>query len=216
LSRQKLAVQSSYGRRFGNQINITMAIIDKLQKELQRQNLATSSNKARQWIRNKVKDLSSLRPETIMRDRKRKETTFDLGAMYFFVYNPKLQNDLPFYDLFPLVIPIETYSDGFLGLNLHYLAPIPRAKLLDELSNFAQNKKFDEKTRIAASYQTLKGMSSSELFRPCVKRYLTQHVRSRFLRIEASEWDIAIFLPVESFIGASKQKVFSDSRKKYQ
>lgn len=193
-----------------------MALIDKLQKELQSQNLAMSSNKARQWIKNKVKNLNGLRPNTLMRDTKRRQTTFDLGGMYFFVYNPKLKDNLPFYDLFPLVIPIETYSDGFLGLNLHYLAPVPRAKLLDALSEFATNKKYDDKTRIAASYQILKGLSSTESFRPCLKKYLTQNIRSQFLRINADEWDIAIFLPVESFIGATKQKVFSDSRKKYQ
>lgn len=190
-----------------------MALIDRLQKELQKQNLAMSSSKARQWIKNKVKDLSGLNQNTLMRDNKRKQSTFDLGGMYFFVYNPKLKDNLPFYDLFPLVIPIETYSDGFLGLNLHYLAPTPRAKLLDALSEFTTNKKYDEKTRIAASYQMLKGLSSTEYFKPCLKRYLSQHVRSKFLRIDANEWDIAIFLPVESFIGATKQKVFSDSKK---
>lgn len=211
-----MGIQSTYRRRSGNQINIFMALIDKLQKELQRQNLATNSKKAREWIKNKVKDLSGLRSSTLMRDNKRKQSTFDLGGMYFFVYNPKLRNDLSFYDLFPLVIPIEMYSDGFLGLNLHYLAPIPRAKLLDTLSNFASNNKYDEKTRIAVSYQTLKGLSSTDAFRPCLKRYLSNHIRSQFLRINANEWNIAIFLPVESFIGASKQKVFSDSRKKYQ
>ena len=193
-----------------------MALLDRLQKELQKQNLAMSSNKARQWIKNKVKDLNGLRPNTLMRDTKRKQTKFDLGGMYFFVYNPKLRDDLPFYDLFPLVIPIETYSDGFLGLNLHYLAPVPRAKLLDELSEFATNNKYDEKTRIAVSYQMLKSISNTDAFRPCLKRYLLQNIKSQFLRIDANEWDIAIFLPVESFIGETKQKVFSNSRKKYK
>lgn len=192
-----------------------MALIDRLQKELQRQNLAMSSNRARLWIRNKVKDLTNLKP-TLLRDVKNRQTTFDLGCMYFFSYSPKLQDNLPFYDIFPLVIPIETYSDGFLGLNLHYLAPIPRAKLLDALSQFASNNKFDDKTRLAVSYDVLKRLANTELYKPCVKRYLAQHIRSQFLRISPDEWDIAIFLPVESFIGASKQKVFSESRKKYK
>jgi hypothetical protein len=190
-----------------------MPIIDKLQKQLERQNLA-SRNKARQWIKDKVKDLQGLNRQTLLQDRGRKQTTFDLGGMYFFVYNPKLRNDLPFYDIFPLVIPIEAYSDGFLGLNLHYLAPVPRAKLLDQLSEFSTNNKYDEKTRIAVSYQMLNGLTKLEAFRPCLKRYLTQNIRSKFLRIDASEWDIAIFLPVESFIGETKQKVFANSRKK--
>jgi len=185
-----------------------MALIDRLQKELQRQNLATNTNKARQWIKNKVKDLQNLRRSTLMRDAKRKQNTFDLGGMYFFYYNPKLKDILPFYDIFPLVIPIETYSDGFLGLNLHYLAPTLRARLLDQLSIFEQN------DRLAVSYQMLQNATRSELFRPCIKRYLTQNIESQFLRIDSNEWDIAIFLPVESFIGASKQKVFKESRKR--
>lgn len=192
-----------------------MGPIDRLEKELQNQNLASNSKKARQWIKDKVKDLTNLKP-VLLRDIKRKQTTFDIGDMYFFVYNPKLKNDLPFYDIFPLVVPIEIYPDGFLGLNLHYLAPVPRAKLLDQLSEFATDSKYNEKTRLAVSYRILKAMMQSELFRPCIKKYLTNNIRSKFLRIDASEWNIAIFLPVESFIGESKQNVWKDSRKKYK
>lgn len=192
-----------------------MGPIDRLEKELQNQNLASNSKKARQWIKDKVKDLTNLKP-VLLRDIKRKQTTFDIGDMYFFVYNPKLKNDLPFYDIFPLVVPIEIHPDGFLGLNLHYLAPVPRAKLLDQLSEFATDSKYNEKTRLAVSYRILKAMMQSELFRPCIKKYLTNNIRSKFLRIDASEWNIAIFLPVESFIGESKQNVWKDSRKKYK
>ena len=56
-----------------------------------------------------------------------------LGRMYFFVYNPKHKATLPYYDMFPLVLPVERYSNGFLGINFHYLAPKDRAFLLDEI-----------------------------------------------------------------------------------
>lgn len=191
-----------------------MALIDRLQKELQRQDLATNTKKARQWIKNKVKDLSDLRRSTLLRDNSRKHRYFILGSMYFFVYNPKLKDDLPFYDIFPLVIPIEYTADGFLGLNLHYLAPNTRARLLDSLSNLSYNR-YNDRTRLLASYQVLNRISKTEAFRPCLKRYLTQHIRSKFLYIDDSEWDIAIFLPVESFIGASRQNVYSKSKEKY-
>lgn len=191
-----------------------MALIDRLQKELQRQGLATNTKKAREWIKNKVKDLAGLRRDTLLRDNSRKHRYFMLGSMYFFVYNPKLRDDLPFYDMFPLVIPIEYYSDGFLGLNLHYLAPNTRARLLDSLSNLSYNR-YNDKTRLLASYQMLKNVANTEAYKPCLKRYLIQHIRSKFLYIDDSEWDIAIFLPVESFIGASRQNVYSKSREKY-
>jgi hypothetical protein len=50
---------------------------------------------------------------------------------------------------------------------------------------------------------------------PCIKKYLYKQVKSRFLEITADEWDIAALLPTEYFSGASKNKVFSDSRKKF-
>jgi hypothetical protein len=59
--------------------------------------------------------------------------------------------------------------------------------------------------------------AASKLFeaQPCSKRYLFNHVQSRFLEISAGEWDIAALLPMESFVGASTNKVYSDSRKKF-
>jgi len=192
-----------------------MALIDRLQRELQRQPLATNTRKARKWIRDKVKELTNLSPSYLMRDRKRQKNRFQLGKMYFFYYDPKWKEVLPFYDIFPLVIPIDFYPDGFLGLNLHYLSPTVRAKLLDKLSEYATDTRFDEKTRILVTYQMLKHASGLEAFKPCLKRYLTKHVESKFLMIDANEWDIAIFLPVESFMKASKTKVYRDSSKKY-
>ena len=37
--------------------------------------------------------------------------------------------------------------------------------------------------------------------------------KSKFVILPANEWDIALFLPTESFQKASKQKVHSDSSK---
>ena len=62
-----------------------------------------------------------------------------IGEMYMFSYDPKYKDVLPYYDMYPLVIPIEMYADGFLGLNLHYLPPLARARLLDSLKKVANN-----------------------------------------------------------------------------
>jgi len=180
---------------------------NKTQNELTIQNLATNTKKARDWIKNKVRELDNpksilskddTKKNELLRNNNRRENNFNLGSMYFFSYNPKSKKQLPVYDLFPLVIPVETYSDSFLGMNLHYLPQGARAELLGSLSKFATDKKFNEKTRIAASYQVLKNAGIS--FQPCLKKYLLQHVRSRFLPINPEEWNTAIHLPVESFI----------------
>jgi hypothetical protein len=113
------------------------------------------------------------------------------------------------------VIPIESYKDGFLGLNLHYIHPKQRLILLDKLSETATNDKFDSKTKLRVSYSYLAGASKAFEATPCIKRYLFTHIQSRFLEISADEWDIAAMLPVETFVGATTSKVYADSRKKF-
>lgn len=136
----------------------------------------------------------------------------DIGKMYFFVYDPKMKKELPYYDRFPLIFPFKELSDGFMGINLHYLPPRLRAKLMDALYGLVNNKKYDETTRLNLSYRILNGAARYRFFKPTVKRYLLEKVRSRFIEVNAEQWDMALFLPVEQFSKASKSKVWSDSR----
>ena len=130
-------------------------------------------------------------------------------------YNPKLKDSLPYYDRFPLVLPIEHYQDGFLGLNLHYIHPKQRIILLDKLSNTLSNRNYDENTRMRITYEYLKAASNIFEATPCIKRYLYPHIKSRFLEISSNEWDIAALLPMENFAKANSSKVYSESRKKF-
>ena len=129
-----------------------------------------------------------------------------------YVYDPKWKRILPYYDIFPCMIPIHFYKDGWLGINMHYL-PLPlRAKLMDALYTIANNKRFDESTKLKISYGLLKSAAKFKWFRPCIKRYLSKHVRSRFFNVVSAEWDIGLFLPVARFKKASQEKVWKDSR----
>jgi hypothetical protein len=118
---------------------------------------------------------------------------------------------LPYYDTFPLVFPIELYKDGFLGLNLHYLPPVTRAKLMDALYENINNKKYDSTTKLRISYQILAGAARYKYFKPCIKRYLFSHVGSPFVYVAPDEWDFALMLPTERFEKANKQTVYRDS-----
>ena len=135
-----------------------------------------------------------------------------IGKMYFAYYDPKHKDTLPYYDMFPLIIPIKRLPDGFLGLNLHYLPPILRAKLLDSLYDLLNNAKLDEHKRFIISYNILQATSKHRYFKPCVKRYLGKHFRSRFIKIPHENWTAAVFLPTETFEKKSKNEVWSDSR----
>jgi DNA-directed RNA polymerase beta subunit len=74
---------------------------------------------------------------------------------------------------------------------------------------------YDEKTKLRISYQYLTSASKAFEATPCIKRYLFSQIESRFLEITADEWDIAALLPMESFVGATANKVHSESRNKF-
>ena len=136
---------------------------------------------------------------------------FRIGSMYFFAYDPKGKNELDYYDKFPLVIPLESYSDGFLGLNLHYLPMRYRIYFMRKLMPRAILNDDNEIMRLRISYEMLDASRRYKEFRPCVKRYLYSHIRSRILAVEPEEWDVAMYLPVQQFKKATAAKIWKES-----
>lgn len=144
----------------------------------------------------------------------RAKTEIKPGSMYMYFYDAKHKDTLPFWDRFPLIFPFRVESDRLWGINMHYL-PLPlRAKLMDSLYDLTNNNRYDESTKLKLSYQILNASSELRFFKPCVKQYLKSHMRSKFMYIRPEEWDVALFLPCESFVGASKTQVWSDSKTK--
>jgi len=184
---------------------------------------------AREWYRQKairtrnLKGASSQRILRIGRENQRMRPTIRgrlmLGKMFMFEYEAKHAETLPFYDEFPVVFPIDSQKDGFLGINLHYLPHIWRAVLMDNLYELRTNDLMDESTRLRLfnnGYNILKKSAKYKYFRPCVKKYLFEQVASRYMEVPPDEWEIALFLPLERFVGASRRQVWLDSRKKFR
>jgi hypothetical protein len=164
--------------------------------------------KSTAWFRDKIAEFGTPKAMNLIRDGKQASRPF-FGNLNMFFYDPKFKKTLPYYDRFPLVLPIERYSNGFLGINLHYL-PIPlRIRLLDELMDYSTDTNFDSKTKINANYSKLKNV---KLLKPTLKRYLAGKVKSRFRRVDADEFTVATLLPVQRFSKSSAAKVWNDSR----
>jgi len=169
------------------------------------------------WFRDNLVKISGRSGSKIVESESatkiRSWTNVGPGQMYFVHYDPKHKDTLKYYDSFPLIIPIERYPDGILALNLHYLPPAMRAKLLDALMETVSNKNLDEKTKMKINYQLLASVAKSRYFKPCIKRYLGKHFTTEFVKIHPSAWESAIYMPVESFKKASKEEVWADSRR---
>ena len=126
----------------------------------------------------------------------------------------KGKDTLKYYDRFPLVFPIDVKANGFMGLNLHYLPPTLRAKLMDALWPYINDDQLADTASLKISYQILKNIAGLKYYKPCIKHYLNSNVMSRFVQIDPSEWNMALFLPTERFVGRSKNTVFNESRQK--
>lgn len=135
------------------------------------------------------------------------------GEMYLFAYDAKTKDTLPYWDMFPLVFPFKKLKDGFIGLNMHYLPYAMRVRLLDRLMDFKTNSLLNDTTRLRYSWSTIQGASRFKMAEPCVHRYLTDHIQSPLKKIDSNDWATALLLPVERFVGASKQRVWTESLK---
>ena len=135
-----------------------------------------------------------------------------IGKMYFFMYEPKHKGTLPYYDMFPLVLPIQKFSNGFLGINFHYVNMKDRAILFDEIKIFVNDRTLGPMTRIKLKYDLLRGFTRFKRAKPCLKRYLTTYMKSQFIPVGTDEWASALFLPVEQFRKRNKQAVWAESK----
>ena len=175
------------------------------------------SKKSISWLRAKYSEITkaSVAPVKFINESDRKRSVPKIGRMYMFVYDPKGKEELPFYDRFPLIFMVEPAQGGFYGINMHYLPPILRARLMDALYETQVNGVVsNETTRLKITYQLLKKASRFRWFKPCFKHYLFQHVRSKLIYVPPEEWDMTVFLPTEQFKKATKEQVWKDSRSK--
>ena len=162
------------------------------------------------WYR---KAVSSIASTTSARDLMRSgklNSRPSQGRLNLFFYDPKFKKTLPYYDTFPLVLPLEPIKGGFMGMNFHYLPPAMRFTLLRRLDGYLTGEATQRNTRIEVSYDTVKNIP---MVKPTLHKYLYGHIRSSFLRIDAPEAAIAVYLPVQQFRKQPATTVWSRSRR---
>ena len=152
----------------------------------------TTGPKSYDWYRKQVQSMTTPGARSLIRSGKATLRP-KYGIMNLFGYDPKHKAKLPYYDVFPLIFPLEPAKGGFIGLNFHYLRPGARAAFLRSLANTTIDNKFDKKTRYRINWR------NNAFMRKTAKHYLFNHVRTSFLNITAEEMAIAIFLPVARF-----------------
>jgi hypothetical protein len=175
-----------------------MGFFDML-KRLTKKLLMIKTDESFKWLYNKLGKKRKQFDQDFKKVRK-----IQAGSMIHFIYYPKYEKQLPYWDALPLVIPYANSGKSFIGLNMHYLPPKYRAAVFDVLIKL--KKKNSKYLPIDGSIRML---LSDRVFRQCVKRYLYSFLKSEIVEIALEDWEKVLFLPTHEFQKASASVVWS-------
>jgi len=175
------------------------------------------------WYKEQIRNLkvygysSGLASDFMSSDMTRSNRPMD-GSLNLFLYSPKYEKKLPYYDRFPLVIPIKRFNStsrgkkksgaGFIGMNFHYLPYLLRFKLLMDLLPKGITDRSIEK--LFVRYPEVKDI---DLAKPVIKRYLLDRVQSNYRYFNLEDYMTMMMAPIENFAKKPKVAVWADSRR---
>jgi len=170
-----------------------------------------------EWFRESVSEMSRgqfRKPSKILKEGQSVPSAV-IGRMYMFMYSAKTAEKLPYWDRFPLVIPFDFTNNGFYGLNLHYIAPRFRVLLLEELYTMVTNEEMEEDAKFKLTYELIQSVTGLKYAKPCIKRYLTTHIRGSIKLVDPAHWSVVSMLPTAQFHKFNVNTVYADSRKQF-
>lgn len=141
---------------------------------------------------------------------------FPIGNMYLFQYDAQTKLKLPYWDVFPLILPFSFKNGLMYGLNVHYMPREIRLKVLTGLQDSISGH-----NRMAPNV-FVQRLAELSLFAPAIHAYYASNIKSNFEQIKPAEWENVIFLPVQKFVNDSKNgrknvslsKVYADYLKR--
>jgi hypothetical protein len=217
----ELTFNNSPGRYATNQQELNQAFFGRTDLPSMYERFKNSSPSEREnlkaqsmgWLNLKVKALKQSEQNLSIILDKYKRTFFN-GGMFFYTYDAKTKDILPYWDKFPLILLLEKSGNSFLGLNLHYLDYDTRLKAISNILQTTSYNKTEDMLISNLVYRTIKySPIYKDLKELCIKKYLVDHVRGRILPVESHEWIFAAMLPVADFQKKSNSSVWKKSKK---
>jgi len=128
-------------------------------------------------IRDEMRDRTSDDPDDNMIRRFPKQ-----GHLFMFEYSSEKDN-ISVFDPFPLVFVIKVEGSSFLGCNLHYIHPLKRRIVVENL----------RRNKLTLPYNS-------------VSKYNISQIKGLLLDVARSEWTSASNLPIEDFVSIKDGK----------
>jgi hypothetical protein len=178
-------------------------------ENLKPEEVGTHTQLSLEWFRTNIRRIFDRRNNEKVYLDGTKVGEIQEGNMYMMFYNAKTKKKLPWYDRFPLVIPFDKRSveNGFYGINLHYIPPLYRQNLLEEMYKYSKGE------GVEIDYQYFRSVSRLKPAIPCIKRYLYSRIKRVPLQVQKEYWDVAAMLPTANFGNVNTNTVYANSRK---
>ena len=176
-----------------------------------------SSQNAVQWFKDSIRGLKKNQIGkqqdylTIIKNNKRNVKTTLRGQVLLFQYRPK---DKPkFYDRFPLIIVLDFKGRNLLGLNLHYVPPLDRLRLLALMNTliFNKNESNFQNTRIRI-LSLLNKQIFAKYLGTAVNYYTVENIVGKPKITTPEEWTHFAFLPL--FRGINPTKLYAEIKQR--
>lgn len=153
------------------------------------------------WINEKAKDLTTGVVQKRLLNSKRAAATTTIGNLYFFKYDPMHKATLLIYDRYPMAFPIKMYGDGFLGVNMHYLATGRRKEFVKSILDYRETSDTARPDINAELFRELESTKRIyDVIPQAVHRYKYKQVRSRFINILPEEYEKAVQLKIDEWV----------------
>jgi hypothetical protein len=186
-----------------------------VEKNQTNQKLTNNELTAVQWFRKSMRDITkskSANPtnyEPLLKEKHRNLIKRLRGQVLVFKYKPSSKTK--FYDRYPLVIVLEITGSHIIGLNLHYVPPNDRIKLVLLMNSLLFNQKETnlQKTRVKI-FSLLNKKIFAKYTGTAINRYNIKNIVGKPKLTTPEEWSYLAFLPV--FKGISPAKLYTEIR----
>lgn len=195
------------------------SFFQKISKELRQVRTAMQVKKktlaAIEWYTGKVQSTvpKKIRVNLLMYGR-RAVQSYVPGQMILFRYQAKGfdEGTLSYFDAAPIVIILgENKHGNLLGLNLHYLPPPVRLRVLGLLMKPINAKKLRHDTKLRVTYQAVQSIAALAPLQYAIHSYIPNRMAGKVVRVQPAEWHHAAAMPVAQFIGKSARGVWASN-----
>lgn len=185
--------------------------------EKNNQQPTSNSTNAVAWFRDSIRGLKRnqigkpLDYLQILQDKNKTSKKRLIGQVLLFHYRPKTK--VKFYDRFPLVIVLQFNGRNMLGLNLHYVPPIDRIKLILLMNSLLFNKNEQDFQKVRVKILSLLNKQIfAKYLGSAVNYYDATSIVGKPKITTPEEWSRFAFLPV--FKGINPTKLYSEIRQR--